>query len=170
MVTVTPNPNTTDRLAELIRGKRAVLEQLHAVGARQGELVSQGDVDSLLRLLAAKQRLLAALQAAERGIEPFRQQDPEARDWPSPQHRAACAEDAEACRTLLAEVMAMERAQEQAMTERRDRVAEQLRRSHAAHNATDAYRSNRQPAPVAPRVAAPPAEPPTGALDLMSEA
>ncbi|MEN1679829.1 MAG: hypothetical protein AAGJ46_09555 [Planctomycetota bacterium] len=164
-----PSPDNTERLAQLIRGKRAVLEQLREVGKRQGELVANGEIDALLRLLAAKQRLLTALQAAERGIEPFREQDPESRTWASAERRAACAADADACRSLLAEVMEMERAQEQAMTQRRDNVADQLRRSQAAHNAADAYRTHNRPAAAPAPVAPPTATPQPTALDLSSE-
>lgn len=158
------------KLAELIRSKRQVLEQLHQVGLRQGELVSSGDVGSLLKLLAAKQRLLAGLQAVEKHLEPFREQDPDGRPWASPQERAACADDAETCRTLLAAVVEMEREHEQAMITRRDKIAQQLERAHTAHDAHDAYRSHQSPiaAPVSTEYGANPSN--TAGIDLTSEA
>lgn len=159
----------TEQLAERIRGKRRVLEQLHQVGQRQGELVASGDVETLLKLLAAKQRLLAGLQQVERDLEPFRDEDPEARKWQSPEHRAACAADAQACRTLLAAVMEMEKQHESAMVVRRDSVAKQLKQAHAAHDASGAYQSHRRPnaSPGAP-LATPSGQPAAG-IDLTTQ-
>lgn len=169
---MTNTPTTTEQLANHLRGKRQVLEQLHQVGLRQGELIESGDVGSLLKLLAAKQRLLAALQAVEKRIVPYRDQDPEARAWPSADARAACAADAEACRQLLAGVVEMERSHERAMTERRDRVAQRLKRAHTAHGASGAYKTHCAPqggATPRPAPAAPVETTPAG-IDLTSEA
>ena len=157
----------TEQLAQLIRQKREVLAQLHQVGSRQGELVASGDVGSLLKLLAAKQRLLAGLQVVEKQIEPFREEDPEQRVWASPTARAACAADAQACRTLLAEVMEMEKTHEEQMTQRRDEVAAQLQRVHTSHDARGAYQAN-QHATKSPQAIAVDATPATG-IDLTSE-
>ncbi|MEM6330859.1 MAG: hypothetical protein AAF790_11485 [Planctomycetota bacterium] len=155
------NPSgPTDALAALVREKRRVLTQLHQVGERQGELVALGDVPTLLRLLAAKQKLLAGLQAVEARLHPYRDQDPDGRAWPSPQHRAACAADADECRRLLAAVMDMERRHEQQMATRRDKLAEQLQRTHTAHGASDAYRTHRLPS--APTATPTTTTPPTG--------
>ncbi|MCA9644068.1 MAG: hypothetical protein KC492_25420, partial [Myxococcales bacterium] len=75
-------PLSTDRLAKLVCQKRQVLQQLRQVAVRQGELIGQEDVSTLLKLLATKQALLSGLQKLERALEPFRGQDPEDRPWP----------------------------------------------------------------------------------------
>lgn len=166
-------PTSTQQLAELIREKRRVLTQLHQVSARQGELVAAGDVGALLKLLAAKQRLLSGLQTIEKALEPFRGEDPERRNWPHPQQRADCAADAEECRRLLAAVIEMEQQHERQMTERRDQLAHQLQRVHVAHGAAGAYESNRRPlgAPPSPTAIVSSLEDlPTARLDLTSDA
>ena len=43
----------------------------------------------LLDLLAAKQQMLNDLQRIERGLDPFRSQDPDLRQWPNPESRKA---------------------------------------------------------------------------------
>jgi len=160
-------PTPTEQLAQLIRQKREVLAQLYQVGTRQGELVAAGDVGSLMKLLAAKQRLLAGLQLLEKSIAPYRDEDPEQRRWASPEARAACAADAEACRKLLAEVMEMERTHEQQMTQRRDQVATQLQRVHASHDARGAYQAHQNSTPKPQAIAFDAA--PATSLDLTSE-
>lgn len=159
------NRHTTERLAELIGQKRQVLAQLRQVAFRQGELVDAGDAATLLKLLAAKQNLLSGLQKIEKALKPYRDQDPDARPWPTPEARAACAAEAKECATLLDEVVALEREHEAKMAAQRDRVAQQLRHAHSAHQAAGAYgkqaqRRAAQPAPVTND------QPATGGLDL----
>lgn len=144
---MTENALSTDRLAELVAQKRQVLVQLRQVGVRQGELVDAGDVSTLLKLLGAKQTLLNGLRAIEASLAPFHEQDPDARAWPTPESRAACAADAQQCSRLLEEVMRMEREQERRMSDQRDRIARQLRAAHAAGEAAGAYGRHERAAP-----------------------
>lgn len=135
----------TDNLAELIRKKHVILVQLRDIGMRQQKLVDESATMALLQLLGAKQHLIAALQMVERGLRPFQAEDPESRVWRSQADRSACATKAAECQQLLSEVMDLERAQEARMTERRDEVAQQLRRANTAHQAADAYQQHRGP-------------------------
>lgn len=153
------NDLSTERLARLVAQKRQVLEQLRTVAARQGELLTAGDSGELLRLLSAKQQLMAGLQKVERMLAPFRDQDPARRDWPTPAARAACADDAQACARLLTEVLELEHQHERIAADSRDRVGAQLRTAHASQQAATAYRGASRPArPIpAPHTGAPPA-------------
>jgi flagellar biosynthesis/type III secretory pathway chaperone len=67
----------TDLLAQLIQSKLDCLSQLRRMGDKQLELVKADRITELLDLLAAKQRLLAELRRIERGLDPFRDQDPD---------------------------------------------------------------------------------------------
>lgn len=129
----------TDQLAELIRKKHQILVQLREIGRRQQPLVDDASTNHLLQLLGAKQHLIHALQLVERHLRPFQAEDPEQRQWRSPAERSACAAQAEQCRTLLAEVMELERQQEARMSERRDQVAVQLQQAATAREAAGAY-------------------------------
>lgn len=140
-----PDPLSTDRLAQLVGQKLQVLEQLRQVAVRQGELIGQEDIGTLLKLLAAKQTLLSGLQKIERALEPFRDQDPERRPWPTPAARATCAADAAECARLLEEVIQLEREHERQMVVQRDRVAGRLRVAHSAHHAAGAYIQQKRP-------------------------
>ena len=107
---------TTDVLADLIAKRRHCLTQLRDLGVRQADLIVGGKMAELMRLCSAKQQLIVALQSLESQLAPFHHEDPERRKWPSPEARARCASDAEACRRLIQEVMAMEQAGERQMT------------------------------------------------------
>ena len=135
----------TKQLSDLIRRKHAVLTQLSDVGQRQKILVDRGDTVTLLKLLAAKQTMIAALQQVERELAPFHAENPESRIWSSPAERAQCAEQADVCNRLLSEIVELERHCGERMTTRRNEVAAQLQQVNVAGQARDAYEANRIP-------------------------
>jgi hypothetical protein len=145
----------TDLLAELIQRKHACLVELREMGRRQFETVVEGSITALLDVLAAKQRVLGALQAVERELDPFRGQDPHQRPWRSPEARQACAATLAQCEALLGEILAQEKQSERELVRRRDEAAARLRGIHAAGQARGAYLPGPHFAP--------------GQLDLMSE-
>lgn len=117
---------STESLSRLIARKRELLRLLKEMSRAQLELIRGGDLERLLRVLAAKQPLVNQLHAVEAELEPFRADDPERRVWKSPQARKACQEDAQICEGLLAELLELERAGETAAQERREDTARQL--------------------------------------------
>jgi len=134
---------STEKLADLIRQKHQILTQLRDVGHRQMEIVEQGEIASLLKLLAAKQQWIDALQYVERELGPFHAEDPDQRAWPGAEQRAQCAKQAAECNELLSEVVRLEKACEEKMTVRRNEVASRLQHAQAAGHARSAYEANR---------------------------
>lgn len=154
------NNLTTEKLSETIAKRHACLQQLHKLGTKQTKHIQTGEMGSLLRLLSVKNQLIVALQAIEQQLAPFHSQDPEQRVWSSLQVRERCARQAAECQTLLAEIMQMERDNEQRMLERRDQVASQLQTVQSATVARRAYQaqqtaSHRSPAPDSYEAAVP---------------
>lgn len=162
---------STDNLADLIARRHACLKQLHAIGVKQAELIAASDMTSLLRLVAGKQQLIAALQAIEHRLQPFHQQQPDDRQWSSASARAACAQQAAECRQMLDAVMQLEQANEAEMARRRDDVAQQLQSAETAARARGAYQAHqRHPIPGPLSDSGPPADAPAPArLDLSSD-
>ncbi len=139
----------TDLLAELIGKKLAVLEQLRDLSRRQSDLISDGDIQRLLSVLAAKQTLLNEVHKTQKRLEPFRKQDPETRRWRSPADRERCRQLAERSETLLGEIMLMEKQSESEMVRRRDDAATHLRNVNTSAEATRAYvDASRPPQPT----------------------
>ena len=155
--------SSTEELARLVRQKRGLLEQLVAAGQRQKALIDGGDTTGLLQLLSDKQRLITALREIEADLNKHRNEDPDARAWRSPQDRAACSADAEACNRLLAEVLESERQQTEEVASRRDAIASQLRQAQSAHVASAAYKPHLRGAKPAPAVSH---ESPSASIDL----
>lgn len=135
---------STDQLADLIRKKHQVLMRLRDIGRRQADLVSSGEIAALLKLLAGKQHLIAALQELERELKPYYAQNPEARVWRSPAERAQCAKLANECNALLEEIVSLEKHGAEQMDARKNEVAAQLSEAHAAAHVRSAYQAQRR--------------------------
>lgn len=134
----------TEKLADLIGKRLSCLTQLRDLGRKQSDLISTGEMGSLLRLIAAKNRLIIALQAVEQQLAPYHAHDPESRQWESPERRAECAVQASACTQLLEEAMQLERDNEKKLTLRRDCLAGQLQAAQAAGTARAAYQAQQR--------------------------
>jgi flagellar biosynthesis/type III secretory pathway chaperone len=134
---------STTRLADLVSKRRRCLEQLLELGKRQADFIAVGNMSDLMRLLSAKQQLIVALQGLEKQLTPYHDEHPESRRWSSPEERMRCAADADHCRRLIADVMAMEQAGERQLTLRRDETAVQLRNVGAAGRVREAYQSQK---------------------------
>jgi flagellar biosynthesis/type III secretory pathway chaperone len=130
---------TTTRLAALITAKQQVLEILVQLGHKQVALIAAGDMTSLMKLLGGKQSVMSHLQMIEQAMTPFRDEDPEARIWESPTHRAACQARADQCNTLLREAMRLEQTAESEMIKRRDSTQTTVTTLQAAADARAAY-------------------------------
>ena len=129
----------TQLLTQRIEQKLALLAQLRDLGLHQAALIESGDMTQLLKLLAAKQRLLNALQSLERELDRFRNEDPQSREWASPDERRRCAENAAACEDLLRAIVQRERESESQMALRRAQTAAQLHGAHSAAEVHHAY-------------------------------
>jgi hypothetical protein len=145
----------TDRLSDLISRKRACLLQLCDLGRQQADLIERDDMTQLLKVLAAKQHLIGSLQGIERALVPFRDQDPQQRQWRTPVDRAHCAHEVTLCRQLLAEIVVQEKRSEGRLAARRNEAAQRLRLAHAASQACGAYQNDSKTE--------------TGLIDIMSE-
>ncbi len=130
----------TQTLARLISRKLDALSQLYELGRRQRELIDGGELDSLIRVLSAKQRLLTFVQTIEADLKPFQMQDPEQRQWPTVEQRDSCRRNAQRCQTLLAEIVRLEKECETLLICRREQAAVRLQQVHSAAEARGAYR------------------------------
>jgi hypothetical protein len=129
----------TDILTELVARKLRVLLQLRELTLRQSSLVASDDLDTLLRVLGAKQRLLEEVHRLDASLTPFRNEDPDQRVWRCEDDRLRCRRAAEQCRHLVEEMKASELEQRTALTERHAAVVRELEHANTATEARSAY-------------------------------
>jgi hypothetical protein len=139
------NTADTQILAEAIERKHALLVRLLELGARQSQLIDQGSLTDLLKLLTVKQGLIHELQLVERQMDPFRGQDPLERRWSDPRSRQQCAEKLADCEKFLAEILRQEKSGETLLRARRDEAASRLAGAHWAREAQGAYHEQTPP-------------------------
>lgn len=116
----------TDELSAILARKLACLSRMHELGVQQQAVLDAEDLGELLRLVAARQSLVEELLVLEQQLNPFRNESPESRNWPSPAARAAGKRLADECDRLLQGVLAQEQASERQLQARRDATAQQL--------------------------------------------
>ena len=136
----------TDLLARLVTRKRECLLKLRTLVGKQLELATDGSVSSLLDVLSSKQRVIVQLQDVEKALSPFRNQDPDQRQWRNPPAREECSRQLAECEELMGQIMSEERKSEEEMIHRRDETARQLQGAHQADRARGAYAAESQAA------------------------
>lgn len=130
---------STEHLTILLERKHECLTQLRDLGARQLERIDAGDMTMLMKVLSAKQRMLADLQTVERELDPFRGESPDERAWRAPAERQHCAQLTTRCQLLFSEIVAQEREAESRLILQRDDAEHRLRGMHVAAGAHHAY-------------------------------
>jgi hypothetical protein len=129
----------TQRLATLIELKLSLLERLLELGQAQLDQIDTGDYNELLKLLSVKQRVLGGLQDVESALVPFRDQDPNARAWPTMSERRECQMQAARCEEILQQLLTQEQVSETRMIQRRHDHAHELSALHQQLAVQQAY-------------------------------
>ncbi len=140
---------STERLAQLVHQKATLVRELHKLVSKQQEMIREQEVD-LIPLLAVKQRVLEALSEVDRTMDPFRQQDPDQRRWPSLEAREQCRDEADQCEALFRQVLMIENDCTLSLQKQQQKAREQLQGVALAGQASRAYqRSSGAMAPPA---------------------
>lgn len=129
----------TERLAKLIQLKHDVLAQLWELSQRQSDAIANDDVDRLMSLLAQKQILLNQMKRVEVALEPYRQDDPECRAWPTAEARRRCQLIADRANALLTQLLTLEKQAEGQLVQSRDATAREVAAATSAFAARQAY-------------------------------
>jgi hypothetical protein len=116
----------TEQLFALMEAKHSVLADLRTLAVTQSEAIDKQDITELLNLLARKQVLMDRLMNLQQRMVTFQGEDPELRNWSSPDRRKACQETKRTCDQWIQEILVMEQRAAEEMTAQRDAVAGQL--------------------------------------------
>lgn len=138
-----------NKLTHIMQRRKTVLEVLLMVSEKQLKLVEIGDITTLLKLLARKQRYLDDLESVERSLDPHRGIAPEDRTWESEEERIECSSTIAKCDQLLAAIMELDKMSEQELGRQKDATQAQLQRTQSQGRAASAYaRQNVAPSPA----------------------
>lgn len=126
-------------LVHLVSEKRQCLARVYDLSQRQMACVTSGDVEALLEVLAAKQRILTELQALDRQLKDYGALDID-RDSIPEEFREAISTVVTECRTMLKQILDMESECSRILEQRKNDVARQLAEFHDFMQARVAYR------------------------------
>ena len=133
----------SERLFQLVVQKLELLEQLHACSSNQMQYVDAGDMEAILEILAAKQRLLIEIEGIDQQIAQYHADDPEDRVWPSQEMREQCRERISRSDRLVCETLEYDRLAEQRLTEKRDAAKQQLQQFTNTAHVQGVYRQHK---------------------------
>jgi hypothetical protein len=134
--------HTTEQLYELIERKLHLLREMQAMAIEQADLVTEHDMGGLMSVLSRKQSLMESLQTVQEELAIFKDDDPEARVWSSPQRRTACQSMVQESERLVKQLIVQENRSLDSMNLKRDSVQSQLNQNAAASQIQKAYESN----------------------------
>jgi hypothetical protein len=96
----------------------------------------------LMSVLSRKQSLMESLQTVQEELAVFKEDDPEARVWISPQRRTACQSMVQESERLVQQLIVQENRSLDSMNLKRDSIQSQLNQNAAASQIQKAYESN----------------------------
>ena len=141
MATSSTLAHNTERLFELIETKLHLLEEMQALTIEQADQVAQHDMTALMVVLSRKQSLMESLQSVQLELVSYRDEDPDARVWSSPDKRTRCKAMVQRSDQLLSELIVQENRCLDNMNLKRDSVLTQLQQNVAASQLQAAYGS-----------------------------
>jgi len=140
-MTVGVQPDWATGLIDLLDQQRSIYQQLFDLSACQSQLVSAGDAEPLLSLLAQRQRLIDDLTQLNNHIEPYKQ------NWPALWARldgrtqAGIQSLIDQVQALLDQILARDEQDRLALSAQRDHTGSQLKQVRTGTAANRAYGS-----------------------------
>lgn len=119
---------STEKLPQLLRERKECLEKLLYASERQKELVTRGDLDTIVGHLGHKQRLMDELMRAERALDEYRGVDPAARQWKSEEDRLACEKIIAESESLLQQILSFDQKSIDDMQQQHHDLEQQIKR------------------------------------------
>jgi len=125
-------------LIHLVSEKHQCLAKVYDLSQRQMACVTTGDIEALLEILAAKQRVLTELQSLDHQLKEYGALDFDQDSMPE-EYRDVITAMIAKCRELLEQILRMESECARILEQRKNDVAKQLAEFHDFMQARAAY-------------------------------
>jgi len=132
----------TKKLQELGSLKLHLLRSARELSIQQFEVMQSDDVATLLTVLSRKSEILDTLRTLQKDLDPYRNEQPEDRQWDSAEERLSCRKTFEEIDRLLEELTQMDNLALEQMTQQRDAMACQIAQFATAEAVQNAYASS----------------------------
>ena len=130
---------TGSELIKLLTQQRLLYVQLRDLAAKQSSLVDGNDPETLLRILAGRQRLIDRLSVLDRELRPIRQDWQRVSDMLPMKQRSEAQKLIQNVQDILGEIIARDERDSNALSKQRQQVAGEIRNVSAGKRMNRAY-------------------------------
>lgn len=135
----------TQSLFESLSQKRDCCRALIELSQKQRDLITSGDLNSLLKVLATKQRVMGRMDEVQRRLDALSRDTPRWREDLDRDAQLECQDVLDDMEQLLSELIDIEKECEQKLVQLREAALEQLRQSDAGRELNRAYLTEAAP-------------------------
>lgn len=128
-----------EQLVALLREQRRLYRQLQELAAQQSSLVDGRDPETLLRVLASRQRLIVKLTQTNQQLEPLRQSWDQIAGSLSAEHRQEVQQLIAQVQDMLAAILSQDERDAQSLMSQRSQVAGEIRNTQKGKKMNQAY-------------------------------
>ncbi|MCA9131406.1 MAG: hypothetical protein KDB22_30190 [Planctomycetales bacterium] len=133
----------TERLSHLLQERLDLAIAIKQISDSQIQAARSGEVNVTLGLIARKQSLLEQLEQLRQGMQPYYLDDPDRRQWKTPERREECQRVANECNAILQQTLQLEQATLEELSAKREALAAQLQDGKDSTIASNAYATDR---------------------------
>ena len=138
-MTIEQNKEKGDKLIELLTRQYFLYGQLHELAQKQSQLVDGRDPEMLLKILAARQRLIDQLMSVGRELAPIRAEWPKVAAVLTPNERRETQRLIDSVREILSEIISHDEKDYKALDVQKQKVAGEIRGTTAGQRMNQAY-------------------------------
>lgn len=135
------------KLIQLLTQQQLLYRQLQQLAHKQSELVDGQDPETLLRVLAGRQRLITRLAAIDRDLKPIREDWKHISNMLPTEQRQQAQELVENVQAILRDILARDESDSRKLNSQQQQVTVELRTIRQGKQAHNAYAA----APTEPR-------------------
>ncbi|MCE9592225.1 MAG: flagellar protein FlgN [Planctomycetes bacterium] len=143
-------PGNVPALIALLEKQRALYDQLNAMGREQSQLIETAQTESLLSVLAQRQKLIDEVTTVNADLDPYRRRWSEIWADLNPADRRRVGDLVRAVESALATILKRDEEDRKALQSARAKVSEQIKAVSHAGAAVNAYRSAATPTTAKP--------------------
>ena len=131
--------DTGSKMIHLLTQQRLLYIQLRDLASRQSTLVDGKDPETLLRILAGRQRLIDRLAGLDRELRPVRADWQKIAEMLPPQQRQQAQELVQNVQNILGEIIVRDERDSETLSQQRQEVAKEICNVNAGKRVNRAY-------------------------------
>jgi hypothetical protein len=139
-----PSSGLVSTLVKTLAGQKDLYVQLLALAKQQSQYVATGESESLMRVLAARSRLIDQVGPLDRELQPYKGRWQEVLDGLPANDRETVGTLLKDVQQLLADILAQDEVDKQSLIRQKEQVGSELKRTITGAHLNRAYGMKRR--------------------------